>query len=176
MSLREDSHDEMTVEEMIATEHKQQEDIIQWGRPSLYYTRIGYIYHANGTQYDIVRIVRHDGYRKNSYYDDIAMLTLDRDVQFPRFNPVCLPDDEIVTLDLVLYGTTVAGWGATRTGGNMSPVLTLAERLQTIPNENCTMVIRDRIRRSRFQEQFPNGVSFGFLCTGLQGGSDSCNV
>ncbi|XP_054706783.1 zinc finger protein 184-like [Uloborus diversus] len=32
MSLREDLHDEMRVEEMIATDQKQLEDIIQWGR------------------------------------------------------------------------------------------------------------------------------------------------
>ncbi|XP_054718965.1 clotting factor B-like [Uloborus diversus] len=140
----------------------------------LYSTRIGDIYHAKGTRYDVVNVVKHQGYRPRFYYDDIAMLTLDRDVTFPGFNPVCLPDEQMSRRNLETQGTTVAGWGAARAGGMMSDVLMRLSSIPVISNRECNRTFRERL--TGFRDQFPRGVTAGFLCAGFpQGGKDSCN-
>lgn len=81
-------------------------------------TRIGRVKQSEGEVYPIVRIAVPDGYRAGMYYDDIAVLTLEREVNFPNFNPICLPDDRILSRNLTGRGTTVAGWGATKSSKN----------------------------------------------------------
>lgn len=78
----------------------------------LYSARIGSVDQNVGQTFSVENIVIPEGYRRNRYYDDIAILTLSREVNSPGFNPICLPDEAIVSRDLVGIGTTVAGWGS----------------------------------------------------------------
>lgn len=80
-----------------------------------YGTRIGNVDLNQGQEYSISRITVHSGYVPGFYYDDIAMLTLDRPVQVPNFNPICLPwSREFV--NITGRGASIAGWGSTRFG------------------------------------------------------------
>ncbi|XP_054718829.1 clotting factor B-like [Uloborus diversus] len=142
--------------------------------PRRFSARIGDIYYNNGTRYDVVNIVRHASYSSPLYYDDIAILTLDRDVQLPGFNPVCLPDSELEKQSLVGSGATVVGWGASRLGGDMSLVLQQLNSVPIVSNRDCNRAFRQM--RDSFSQQFPRGITAGFICAGFpEGKRDSCS-
>ncbi|KAG8198969.1 hypothetical protein JTE90_001769 [Oedothorax gibbosus] len=139
---------------------------------SLYGTRIGHVNISQGEEYGIVRLVVHPGYVRGAYYDDIAMLTLDRSVQLPGFNPICLPwSREFV--NITGMGTAVAGWGATRFLGQMSNTLQQLENIPILSNTECNQTFTEMART--FLLQFPRGLTSGFVCAGFpEGGKDSC--
>ena len=71
----------------------------------------------------------HSGYSPRSFSNDIALLTLDRDVEYREdIAPVCLPLLSAVVESRSFEGTTpfVAGWGATRFRGPTSNTLQYA--------------------------------------------------
>lgn len=64
--------------------------------------------------YQIIEIIQHPGYRSNSSYNDIALLRLDRKVEFnPFIRPACLPPS-----DKTPEYFSITGWGAT---GDLAP-------------------------------------------------------
>ena len=81
-----------------------------------YRARIGSINQKIADEYGITQIAVPAGYTNGQFYDDIAILTLDREVNFPNFNPVCLPNEQVSRMNLNGRGTTVSGWGADRNG------------------------------------------------------------
>lgn len=137
-------------------------------------TRIGRVNQNEAEEYPIIRIKVAEGYRKRQFYDDIAILTLSREVTTPNFNPICLPDEEVRRKNLEDIGTTVAGWGADRPGGDLKTYLKHLSRIPVVSNQQCNRVFRQTLR-SQFQRQFPRGINRGFLCAGFkEGGKDAC--
>ncbi|XP_054717804.1 clotting factor B-like [Uloborus diversus] len=130
-------------------------------RPDLYSIRIGDIYYAEGLKFTIANITIHEGYKFGAMYDDIAVLTLDKDVDFPGFSPICLPNAAEGNLEDASY--TSASWGATGSGGFMSPVLLHLNCIPIVPNDVCNEIISKRL--GGFPERLPKGVTDDIRCT-----------
>ncbi|GFT86259.1 clotting factor B [Nephila pilipes] len=82
---------------------------------SLYVVRIGNVDPNKGEEFSIVQIAVPQTYVQGRYYNDIALLTLSRDVYIPDYNPICLPPSREFR-NITGRGTTVAGWGSMRKG------------------------------------------------------------
>lgn len=109
-------------------------------------------------------IHRHELFDIYTYDNDIAILELDRPVQFgPKMQPGCLPDPTHSVYDGA--STVVAGWGRTGEGKPTSPVL----RSLVMPvwsDEQCKQsgYGRDRITKN-------------MMCAGYHDGEkDACQV
>ena len=64
----------------------------------------------NDGAYNVVKISMHKQYDNKTNANDIALLTLDRDVPFnANTNPVCIPEQE--SEDYNKQNATVIGWG-----------------------------------------------------------------
>ncbi|XP_054717802.1 venom protease-like isoform X2 [Uloborus diversus] len=129
-------------------------------RPDLYSIRIGDIYYAAGKKFKIADITLHEGYKPGAMYDDIAVLTLDKDVDFPGFSPICLPTEAAGYLEDTTF--TSASWGATVPGGIMSPVLLHLNYIPIVPNDVCNEVISRGL--NGFPAYLPKGVTDEIRC------------
>ncbi|CAI6344853.1 unnamed protein product [Macrosiphum euphorbiae] len=84
------------------------------------------------TDYKIVKRIIHPNYKSPSLYNDIALLRLERDVNFSAYvRPICLNTD-ILTPSAVM----ATGWGKTALDESVSTHL-LKVRLNTISTEEC---------------------------------------
>ena len=82
----------------------------------------------------------HSGYSPRSFSNDIALLSLDRDVDYREdIAPVCLPllSDVVEARSFVGTRPFVAGWGATRFQGPTSNTLQYAG-LQVRSPRSCS--------------------------------------
>lgn len=111
--------------------------------------------------FNIAEIVNHPMYDDQTLANDIALLRLSSQIQFPEDNAVgrvCFPEGG------QLYGgvtATVAGWGAVEEGGDGSPVL-LEVSVPTLTNAECN-------------DLMDGEITGGMLCAGVpEGGLDSC--
>ena len=78
---------------------------------------------------EVVERIMHSGYSPRSFSHDIALLALDRDVDYRAdIAPVCLPllSDVVEARSFVGTRPFVAGWGATRFRGPTSNTLQYA--------------------------------------------------
>ena len=78
---------------------------------------------------EVVERIMHSGYSPRSFSNDIALLALDRDVDYREdIAPVCLPllSDVVEARSFVGTRPFVAGWGATRFQGPTSNTLQYA--------------------------------------------------
>ncbi|GFY67716.1 clotting factor B [Trichonephila inaurata madagascariensis] len=140
---------------------------------SLYAARVGHIDQNQGQEYSIAQVAVPQTYVRGRYYDDIAVLTLSRDIITPNVSAICLPPSREFR-NLTGMGTTVAGWGSTRSGGPMSMRLRQLSAMPVISNYQCNQVFRERL--TGFGNQFPEGITPGFICAGFlnEQGKDSC--
>ncbi|XP_037781911.1 trypsin-like [Penaeus monodon] len=116
---------------------------------------------TNAQVFNVAQIVNHPMYDDNTLENDIALLRLASQIQFPEDNAVgrvCLPEagrayDSVTA--------TVSGWGAVLEDGAASPVL-LEVSVPTMSNAVCN--------------GFMGGaVTANMLCAGVpEGGLDSC--
>ncbi|GBM31891.1 Clotting factor B, partial [Araneus ventricosus] len=140
--------------------------------PSLYVARIGHVNQSEADEYSVSRIVVPTTYVRGRFYDDIAILTLTREVNTENFSPICLPPSRNF-VNLTGEGTTVAGWGATEPGGPLSESLRQLAGLPVMSNTRCDAELTRRV--TGFRNQFNRGVSEGLLCAAfLEGGKDTC--
>lgn len=66
---------------------------------------------ARPTDYAIVERIKHPLFKEPSFYHDIALLKLDKDVQFSEWVlPACLPD---ISVDMNPSEGIAIGWGLT---------------------------------------------------------------
>ncbi|CAF4939257.1 unnamed protein product [Pieris macdunnoughi] len=78
----------------------------------------------SGMLYTIVRLIPHNDYDPRKQINDIALVELDRRVQFSEFiRPLCLP---LPGMALSLLHLTVAGWGITEEGVRAETLLKVA--------------------------------------------------
>lgn len=116
--------------------------------------------------YLVERVLIHPKFNPNNLWNDIALLKLDRPVNFkPNIDSVCLP-----TPDEVFEGhqCVTTGWGKNAyKGGHYSNILKEVS-LPIISNYDC----QKRLRRTRLGPRFR--LHDGFMCAGGEEGRDSC--
>ncbi|XP_054718371.1 clotting factor B-like [Uloborus diversus] len=128
-----------------------------------------------GIRFGFKKIVVHAGYKAGFNYDDIALLTLDRNVRFPGFVPICLPGKKLAKHTLKGLLTTAAGWGVTQReqGSKSSRFLMKLSNIPVISSKKCERQLEKDT--SNFRKYFPRGITNGLLCTGFPGpGQDTC--
>ncbi|XP_071539048.1 uncharacterized protein [Panulirus ornatus] len=112
-------------------------------------------------EFKVSRVVRHKDYDSKKLYNDVAMLTLDRDVDFTQeARPVCLDSSG---RKYVGQEVTVAGWGSMFEGGPQPSTL-YKVKLTVVSNEDC---------RKKYGLAAPGGIISSYLCAGTDG-KDSC--
>ncbi|XP_049961612.1 serine protease persephone-like [Schistocerca serialis cubense] len=118
---------------------------------------------ADGADYGISEIVLHPSYRKRQYYNDIALLRLDRRVEFSdAVFPACLN-----TQDGDPPSFTAAGWGATNAAGTRLSSVLLKTTIYPRALSQCQNAYKDR---------FPQGMDSSVICAGdPQGKTDTCD-
>ncbi|KAJ3641626.1 hypothetical protein Zmor_028122 [Zophobas morio] len=88
---------------------------------------------ANPQDFGISGKIVHPNYHPPSQYNDIALLKLDRQVQFSDYiAPICLQ----VNRNLPNANFIATGWGRTELGGSQSDILMKVD-LEYFPNEVC---------------------------------------
>ncbi|GBM33445.1 hypothetical protein AVEN_213536-1, partial [Araneus ventricosus] len=106
--------------------------------PRSFVVRAGDIIRDNGYQVNVTKIILHEKFVPGQYYNDIAILTLENEVQ-PLNRPVCLPSPELSIRNLTGANTTLLGWGHTSYGKHKcvlpSLLLSLKNALQLMTNQ-----------------------------------------
>ncbi|CAH0765719.1 unnamed protein product [Bemisia tabaci] len=112
--------------------------------------------------YGVLEVRAHPRFSRVGFYNDIAVLVLDRPVKRSRYViPVCLPTENLKDEPFTGRNPTVVGWGTTYYGGKESTVQRQAE-LPIWNNAECD--------KTYFQP-----ITENFLCAGLkEGGKDAC--
>lgn len=113
----------------------------------------------------VANIISHENFQRRVFRNDIAILTLQRRVQFNRFvRPICLPYDQFTNDLLEDRRAYVAGWGTTSFDGEYSPILSQIQ-VPVWRNGDCNDAYRP--------EQVP--ITREYLCAGVSDGTkDSC--
>ncbi|GBM39264.1 Clotting factor B [Araneus ventricosus] len=124
-------------------------------------------------EYMVMYVLRHHNYQQRYYYNDIALLRLERPVDFNEYvMPVCLPSPSLPLVkdkDLEGKQVTVMGWGDESYGGKTSRVLQEAS-FPIVPRKSCNESYF-RVASNRF----PRGITSNMLCAGdPNGGKDAC--
>lgn len=125
----------------------------------------------SGTRYGIQTITIHPDYDFVENYDDIAVLTLEKEVPVSRsLLPICLPEAELSNrAKLTGQSAMVLGWGHTSYGGINSRVLQQAT-VPIVDTAECNSIYK-KIPSGTFSR----GITNNFLCAGLEeGGKDAC--
>ncbi|XP_011151335.1 proclotting enzyme isoform X1 [Harpegnathos saltator] len=112
--------------------------------------------------YTVKQIHVHPNFSRPGFYNDIAVLELNRPVRkSPYVIPICLPQARFRGELFIGARPTVVGWGTTYYGGKESTI----QRQTVLPvwrNEDCNTVYKQSITNN-------------FLCAGYtQGGKDAC--
>ncbi|XP_046998532.1 serine protease persephone-like [Schistocerca americana] len=113
-------------------------------------------------QYGISEVVLHPSYRKRQYYNDIALLRLDRRVEFSdAVFPACLN-----TQDGDPPSFTAAGWGATNAAGTRMSSTLLKTTIYPFPLSDC---------QNAYKDKFPKEIDSSIICAGdPEGKTDTC--
>lgn len=109
---------------------------------------------------NIERIHYHNEYGPKHLRNDIAVIRVDRDIDFRPINvkPICLPIGQATNLRT--KRVTVTGWGATTTGSISKHLLAVS--LSAMSYEECARIYK---RSQIWHKQ---------MCAGGQSGKDSC--
>lgn len=122
---------------------------------------------AQPVNYVIVERIRHPDYKPPTKYNDIALLKLDRRVEFSDFiRPACL-----YTKDYFDVNKTVAtGWGKIDFAEPLSDTL-LKVAISIIDNKQCN----DLYSLDSPTRELSRGIASSMMCAGeLRGGKDTC--
>ncbi|XP_067618713.1 serine protease snake isoform X2 [Eurosta solidaginis] len=133
-------------------------DIVRLGTPNL---------NENSTytqDIGIALIILHPDYRTSTYYHDIGLMKLSRQVNItPKVRPVCiwqLPDIEIPTM-------VATGWGRTSFRGSRS------NTLQKVDLNKINQVVCKKLYYK--ERRLPKGILDEQFCAGhMEGGKDTC--
>ncbi|XP_050546255.1 serine protease Hayan-like [Daktulosphaira vitifoliae] len=117
--------------------------------------------------YTVEDIIVHPDYIKTSKYNDIALLRLNKNVQFNKnIRPACLyTKNAIYNLN-----ATATGWGSTDYGSSASDHL-LKVNLDIVDNRRCNILYEAESKTNSLSK----GIVDSMLCAGdLAGGHDTC--
>ncbi|XP_028145420.2 serine proteinase stubble-like [Diabrotica virgifera virgifera] len=121
----------------------------------------------DSADYNVVRRIPYPTYVNGRQYDDIALLQLDRPVQFTEYiQPICL----FASTDLSNVQLTATGWGKTSNYGSIAKDLQKVD-LDYVPNDVC-----QKAYSIIPKDELPYGIiDTSQLCGGTQDGSkDTC--
>ncbi|CAL1268300.1 unnamed protein product [Larinioides sclopetarius] len=137
--------------------------------PERFAIRAGDIIQYDGYQVTVKKIVIHDFFLPGQYYHDIAILTLQKEVE-PLNHPVCLPSLHLSSWNLTGVNTTMLGWG---NGPNRDrDEFQAVEDIPVVNNKKCRRAY-SLVGRSNL----PKGVTNDFICAGQEDGSkDACQT
>ncbi|KAH8365737.1 hypothetical protein KR093_003858, partial [Drosophila rubida] len=126
---------------------------------------------ARHVDINIVKTASHPEYNRRNGRSDIAMLYLERNVEFTTLIlPICMPSSP--SLRAKSYVNTypfVIGWGKTQEGGESATVLN--ELMVPVLNNEVCRSSYDKLNRYFTEDQFDRAV----ICAGvLSGGKDTC--
>ncbi|XP_069669843.1 uncharacterized protein [Periplaneta americana] len=112
--------------------------------------------------YQVVEVRAHPRFSRVGFYNDIALLVLERAARKSRYViPLCLPPAKYRHDSFVGQKPTVVGWGTTYYGGKESTVQRQAQ-LPVWRNDDCD--------QTYFQP-----ITSNFICAGYpEGGKDAC--
>lgn len=110
----------------------------------------------------VAEIIAHPDFSGMGFYNDVALLRLDREVDYNRFiKPICLPTGRAASNTFVGTFATVIGWGTDKYKGKENNALQEV-KLPVWSNYECDKTYFQRITDI-------------FLCAGLpEGGKDAC--
>ncbi|KAH8349620.1 hypothetical protein KR084_002789 [Drosophila pseudotakahashii] len=120
----------------------------------------------------IARKVIHPGYNRRNGRSDLAILYLDRNVEFTsKISPICLPHTaDLRQKSYLRHNPFVAGWGKTMEIGHTATVLNELQ-VPVIENVICAQSFVNYHSFIQTADQFDKAV----ICAGdLSGGKDSC--
>ncbi|XP_076668155.1 ovochymase-2 [Andrena cerasifolii] len=105
-------------------------------------------------------IISHPQYRRNTNYNDVAILKLKFKVQTsPTVKPVCLQTKSVATVDITpRTPLVVIGWGATDDDFELSDKLMRTPSLSLVNSEECSKSYSD------FSRKLPRGIDSSMIC------------
>ncbi|XP_023347415.1 trypsin-1 isoform X3 [Eurytemora carolleeae] len=110
----------------------------------------------------VKRVIRHIGFSSSTLHNDVAILTLEEDVEYtPTIQPICLAAG---TNSFVNQRVSVAGWGTLSEGGTQPASLNKVE-VEVWSNERC---------KNSYGSSAPGGITKEMLCASLPE-QDSCS-
>ncbi|XP_047488705.1 trypsin-1-like [Penaeus chinensis] len=116
---------------------------------------------ANSQRMQIAEIASHPSYDSNTVDNDIALIRLTTEIQFPSDNkiaPVCHPTAGEMYDNM---DATITGWGAQQEGGSTSGTL-FEVTVPTMTNTECN-------------NKHGGSITDNMICAGIsEGGKDSC--
>jgi len=118
--------------------------------------------------YRVVKIISHQRYNPTSKKHDIALLKLDRDVEYSTFiQPICLPfikEKSFPDLENSENSGIVAGWGRTRYDRAEESNLLQFVEVPLVSNKRCSEIYGKKTKITDTQ-----------LCAGGTANQDSCD-
>lgn len=122
---------------------------------------------ARPVEYSVEQIIRHPDYKPPAKYNDIALLKLDRRVEFNEFiRPACL----YTSNTFEVTKTVATGWGKINYAEKKSDDL-LKVVLSIIDNNLCNELYES----GEGTIELKNGIVPSMMCAGeLEGGKDTC--
>jgi len=110
----------------------------------------------------VKRVIRHKGFSSSTLWNDVAILTLEENVDFnSNIQPICLAEGSSTYVDNIV---TVAGWGTLKEGGKQPSVLMKVD-VKVWTNDRC---------KSSYGSQAPGGITSHMLCASDKN-RDSCS-
>ncbi|XP_069980483.1 venom protease-like isoform X2 [Penaeus vannamei] len=127
---------------------------------------------ANPEDFGAAATIAYPEYNETQAYHDIGLIRLNRRVNIqPYIRPLCLPWGAESNVDLVGRIVIVTGWGLTRQGGNVSPVLQEVA-VTVFPTAQCDQFYKDHVS---YNILWPQGIGSESICAGdRDGGKDAC--
>ncbi|XP_070507428.1 serine protease easter-like [Chironomus tepperi] len=120
----------------------------------------------------IAEIIPHPQYNPNdkSQFNDIALLRLEKDVQFSEFiKPICLPIDSRIRDDLLVdQKLEVAGWGKSEKPSSSSIIL--KSRVEGISTDHCNQYYSNEQRQINSYNHICAGKTGQYSCRSDLGG------
>ncbi|KAJ8921901.1 hypothetical protein NQ315_008534 [Exocentrus adspersus] len=121
---------------------------------------------AQPQNFTVTRIIPHPSYQPPAKYHDIALMELDREVDFSEYvSPACLNTEQ----DLKAPKLTATGWGRTGFAEDGSSFL-LKVDLDHVPNDQCLVAFGKTPK-----EELPRSILDEVqICAGRIKGQDTC--
>merc|ERR1711970_1314333 len=117
---------------------------------------------ANHVEKRVKRVIRHKGFSSSTLWNDVAILTLEDDVQYnSNIQPICLAQGH---KKYVGNTVTVAGWGTLREGGSQ-PASLMKVDVKVWENSRC---------KESYGSSAPGGITSHMLCAS-ESDKDSCS-
>merc|ERR1711884_377743 len=130
-------------------------------------------------EYTVVRILKHPAMSLTRLSDDIALLTVDRDISLnnPYVNTACMPSCDNQFDYLFSNGTGVrchvAGWGKDEIDGSFQFIQHKVD-LPLVENNSCNNKLKSALNQQRAGSGNRFSLSQSEICAGGQVGKDAC--